>query len=149
MQLTEITLNCNNKSQVTKTPPQLREEEKEQQGSAHRDICEEKVSLFALELHALSCSAKQNAYAASLTLSCFLHSLSLSFSLSLPGGKVQSFERTCKRLKTQSQQIESLQQQSAWRKLFIFQHFREAPKVSVAHTEHTHTHTYSYMQSVA
>lgn len=51
----------------------------------------------------------------------------------------QTFERTCKRLKTQSQQIESLQQQSAWRKLFIFQHFREAPKVSVAHT-HALTH---------
>lgn len=50
----------------------------------------------------------------------------------------QSFERTCKRLKTQSQQIESLQQQSAWRKLFIFQHFREAPKVSVACIARTH-----------
>lgn len=53
----------------------------------------------------------------------------------------QTFERTCKRLKTQSQQIESLQQQSAWRKLFIFQHFREAPKVSVART-HTHARTH-------
>jgi len=61
--------------------------------------------LFAWQLQCFILAPKQNAYAVSLTLFAIA-----SFFLKL---LLENFERTCKRLKTQSQQIESLQQQSA------------------------------------